>query len=154
MKCPTCGGLIVEDQWDLTKRKCILCGRDPDKLKNPDCDKEKKMEEKIKLCERCHQPFPATNEYFSKNKAASDGLEYSCKDCKKKAQQGYRDKKTKSRKSTSRDFFPHALKSVKSDPLHKSHNDPITTATPEEIIKALRKGVAAEIVKMIQEAFA
>ena len=35
----------------------------------------------VKRCSKCREYFPATNEYFHKNKRQQDGLNYYCKPC-------------------------------------------------------------------------
>lgn len=114
--------------------------------------KEKKMEpNEKKTCIKCGNEFPKTEEYFRKSSSTRDGFEGQCKDCRKKYFANYRDKK-------------RANEKVQRDRHHKISHDrrkknnsanmviarsPLIMATPEEIIKALRKGVALEIIQEI-----
>jgi len=43
----------------------------------------------MKTCKKCGQDFPATAEYFSRNKRQKDGLFYYCKTCKGKSDADY-----------------------------------------------------------------
>lgn len=105
--------------------------------------KEEVMEEKItKICIKCKKELPATNEYFSKNKAAKDGFEYQCKDCRRKRQADYRAKKAKSEGGRSVRKLPKLRSPV---------IDPITRASPDEILIALRNGIRRETAKEIFE---
>jgi len=91
---------------------------------------------------------------FNKNRTNSDGLERWCKDCKGKAQQDYRDKNKgggNGERSRPRKYR-HKTESTK-DINRSVRKEPLTTASPEAIIAALRKGVAREIIQFIEEKF-
>ena len=45
---------------------------------------------KTKICCRCKKEYPATAEYFHRDKCNKDGLDYQCKECKKKQGEEYR----------------------------------------------------------------
>jgi hypothetical protein len=88
VKCPRCGGLIIDDQWNPGKKKCVNCGRNPESIGGRCISKEATMTnegtgevketvmESKKKCSKCQKSFPATSEYFSKNKATTDGFEH------------------------------------------------------------------------------
>lgn len=142
---------------ELEKRKPMVVEQVilPDKI---DSEKEGIMEEKMKTCTKCNKELPATNEYFSKNKATKDGLEHWCKNCRRKKQADYRAEKAKMESMSSVRKLPRkgpVARGLLGIPIveGKAKADPITTASPEEIIKALRKGVAREIIQTIQERF-
>lgn len=61
------------------------------------------MENK-KKCPKCGQEKPATEEFFGKNKSASDGLNYWCKICKSEYQKAEYKKDHKSKSKKGRDF--------------------------------------------------
>jgi hypothetical protein len=42
----------------------------------------RKAREGYKICARCEQELPATDEHFGRNKRCSDGLHYWCKSCR------------------------------------------------------------------------
>jgi hypothetical protein len=120
------------------------------------------MEQTEKKCTKCGNGFSPTNEFFSKNKSTPDGFERWCKVCKKKAQAGFRLKKAldqdkpaakKRREKSIKNLVPVVRKPQADLPVHGTQTGQITGASPTEIISALRKGMAAEIVSMIQEKF-
>jgi hypothetical protein len=123
-----------------------MCGRS---IPEADPERRRVMEEGKKNCTRCGNEFLLTD--FSKNITSKDGLEYWCKKCKSSRQRQYREKKIKScaapkrayrRRTTFRDVV-----------VSRRQKEPLTTASPEAIIAALRKGVAKEIIQLIEERF-
>jgi hypothetical protein len=100
--------------------------------------------EKTKVCKKCGKELAATNEFFSKNASINDGLDRWCKKCKAKAQKDQRDKKLETPKRIRR-----FTKTVSATP----SQEPLTTASPEAILAALRKGMAREIIQLIEERF-
>jgi len=111
------------------------------------------MEQTEKKCTKCGNGFSPTNEFFSKNKSTPDGFERWCKVCKKKAQAGFRLKKALDQdKPAAKKRREKSIKNLV-PVVRKPQADQITGASPTEIISALRKGMAAEIVSMIQEKF-
>jgi hypothetical protein len=105
------------------------------------CGREgkEKMETKTKKCSKCLEDLPL--ESFSLNRTTRDGREYRCKECKKKQTADYREKKSLVRKKPKR------------GPKFEKEKVPATNATPDEIIEALRKGFALQIIAMIKERF-
>jgi excinuclease UvrABC ATPase subunit len=100
-------------------------------------------EKKMKSCLRCKKEFEATADNFFRRSAAKDGLEPYCKQCKNKML-------NRSRGAIKTQKIPRKQNTRK--PI-KSTKSPLTTATPREILAALRKGVAREIIQMIEEKF-
>ena len=108
--------------------------------------------EETKICSKCKKPFPATSEHFNKNASTPDGLDYYCKHCKAESQKDrYRSRKNnpksekkKAEKKPTRRRVAKQTGSVK---------EPLTMASPEAIIAALRKGVAREIITLIEKGF-
>ena len=160
MKCKHCAGLIIHDPG------CFPNGP-TDKYSN--CGREVKPMDEIekKRCNKCKIEFPPTNEFFSNNKATPDGLERWCKACKKNTQADYRLKKAKERNKPAaarrernksiRNPAPIAKKPQTDLPVPArqtgTQTGQLTGASPAEIVIALRKGMAAEIVAMIQEKY-
>ena len=107
------------------------------------------MEEK-KKCTKCERELSIND--FYKNRAAPDGLEYWCKDCKRDRMAKYHRKKT-----TGNNGRKHKTEKAgavaRPTAISKSVKEPLTTATPVEIVAALRAGVAREIIGLIQEKF-
>ncbi len=157
MRCRHCGGAIVEDQWEPGKLKCQSCGR---RVADPQDPKENKIMEEKKTCIKCGKELPRTEEYFSKNARREDGFEGQCKTCRKKYFADYcagkrvrkgakkAEKKAAGKKDTGPKIMDHRYgpKKVESSEL-------LTKASPAEILIALRKGMAAEIVAMIEEKY-
>ena len=154
MKCDRCGGLIVDDQYEPGKRKCFNCGR---RVKDPRETKERMdMETTKKVCSKCLKELPLTTEFFNKNANNKDGFEGKCKNCRQKYFEDYRAGKriragaskpaAKKDPVSKRPYRRRDLKKV--DP-----PEPLTKASPAEILIALRKGMAAEIVEMINEKY-
>jgi len=119
--------------------KCMTCGRE-------------NMESKMKSCSKCLEEKPLEN--FSINRSNPDGHEYSCKDCMKKRGQNYRDLKRDKKKVPA----ATARRRGESTPAKAGRwagkpSPTITRATPEQIIADLRRGLAIEIIDMIQEKF-
>jgi len=124
------------------------------------------MEEK-KTCFKCGKEFPRTEEYFSKNSGTNGGFEGQCKQCRKKYFRDYRagrkiragSGKAPSNKDTATKRPYHRLPAQRAlqpggrDLKKIEASEPLTKATPAEILIALRKGMAAEIVAMIKEKY-
>ena len=96
--------------------------------------------EEIKKCTKCKMEFPATKAFFYRDAKAGDGLRSWCRDCTKKAVKNSSSSKYR-RKTESREKIKRPVK------------EPLATASPEAIIAALRKGVAREIIQIIEERF-
>jgi DNA-directed RNA polymerase subunit RPC12/RpoP len=139
MKCQTCGGLIVDDQWNPGERKCQMCGR-------------KVMETEKKTCIKCGKEFPATEEFFRKSSLTRGGFENQCKKCRKNYFSDYRRKKRNQPVKGPERKIRTIARAV-GRPRSRAAQWPITTASPEAIISALRKGVAREIITIIEEKF-
>ena len=113
------------------------------------------MEEK-KTCIKCLKEFSKTEEYFRKSSNTKDGFEGQCKKCRKKYFADYRAGKrvregaskgqTKKDQVSKRPYHRRDLKKIEPP-------ESLTKATPAEILIALRKGMAAEIVAMIKEKY-
>lgn len=99
--------------------------------------------EKTKRCAVCKKEFPATNEYFGKRTLSSDGFEYRCKKCKNRYDKNYRKGEDK----------PAKKKTQRTPANRPIRKEPLITASPEAIIAALRKGMAREIITLIQDKF-
>jgi len=100
-------------------------------------------EKKMKSCLRCKKEFEATADNFFRRSASKDGLEPYCKQCKNKMI-NRNPGAIKIQKIPRNKNMRKPIKSTKS---------PLTTATPREILAALRKGVAREIINIIEEKF-
>ena len=113
--------------------------------------KEVKEMDQKKQCSKCGKEKPL--EEFSKNASNPDGLERWCKDCKKKAQQDYRDKQKNSGNGRKNRKKPlkHHFKRLSEDSC-KGIDEAIIL--PADAIKAIRRAVAKDIIKIIEEAFA
>jgi len=162
MRCEHCGGLIVDDQWEPGKLKCSMCGRRPIEasrragvLSEPEAGPEGRktmVTNESKRCTKCGGEKLLGE--FSKNRSTPDGLERWCKDCKGKQQQDYRDKHKgggNGKKGLPRKY---RRKTENTKDINRSvRKEPLTTASPEAIIAALRKGVAREIIQIIEERF-
>jgi hypothetical protein len=59
----------------------------------------------LKRCKNCGDEFPATTEYFARNKLSKDGLFYHCKTCQN-------NKRNASRKINGRVWYERVLSSV------------------------------------------
>lgn len=163
MECPACRGYII---WEPKNppfpahHRCMKCRRPfskeeirairkAEKSANPQKEGEmmtEKTEEKKKECTGpCGKEYPATTEYFHKNSSAKDGLDYMCRTCKsKRAKNYYKESKTNPSKRKERHEKPR-------DNGKSRTSSRITKATPDEIVAALRKGVAMEIIKELKE---
>src|SRR4030067_3106534 len=151
MKCQTGGGSIIEELGaypEEARLKCMACGREPAERR----EKEKRnMEKEMKKCKKCGHEKPATNEPFSVNKAAKDGLEYRCKSCKPKAAKDFRRSRLAGAqpnpgRKTERKYIRRANPAPAPASLGNAHARPsiVQTASPDEIVKALRKGFATQ----------
>ncbi len=130
---------LTEEEREEIRRSANVRGRNKRELQKRIKDissgeKEGVMNEKGKPCTKCKKEFPVTNEFFSKNRRNPDGFERWCKDCKKKQQQDYRDKKAGG-------VNPKKMRSRTGASTPKY---PVTRATPDEIIKALKVGIRKE----------
>ena len=156
MKCETCGGSLIYHPGNCLEQavvKCMACGRP--------AEGEGKMESIPKRCSKCLRDLPI--ESFHKNKTTNDGLERWCKDCKKKASQDYRSKKAPA--SRGRSHLRAGRRRTKTLRVRDRSGSEtkvrapakafptVTRATPEQIIAGLRRGLAIEIIDMIQEKF-
>lgn len=150
-KCTHCGGSIVHDPGNYAspaEMKCMSCGR-------------RVMEKGKKTCIKCGGEFPETEDYFRKSSANKDGFEGQCKSCRKKYFDDYR-KKKKNELSLPPDHPPQKLKKQRKHMILPARRkirarvaqSPLTTASPGAILAALRKGMAIEIINIIEEKFA
>ena len=184
MKCNRCGGLIIDDQWNLGKKKCVNCGREPKPIEGKSIQEEATMtNEKTaagvdevakvirKNCTKCEKPYPATNEYFSKNATTKDGLEHWCKNCKKKQQADYRKKKkeadlkigTKSKGGNGNNHKSREIKNIK--PIDNGRSRQLEAVVSRlkpmvivpsrsvELFMALRRAFAEEAIEAIRNHF-
>lgn len=112
--------------------------------------------EETKTCIKCHKEFPKTEEYFRKNSNTVDGFEGQCKKCRQKYFKDYRAGKRvregASKGQTEKDQVSKRLYHRR-DLKKNEPSEPLIKATPAEILIALRKGMAAEIVAMIKEKY-
>jgi len=121
--------------------------------------KEEKMEEETKVCSKCN--LPKSLDEFNKNKSISDGLEYHCRECKKKQAAAYRKKK-----KPGKDFPKGGRSDVKAIAKGKRKKQKTGDSKPvpqtvaegilldQQLIKAIKRSVAKEIVGIIEERFA
>ncbi len=145
MNCPHCSGLIIQDRGICgvpDRLKCALCGRDPNKVRGGN-----DMEEK-KTCIKCGKELPKTEEYFRKNSSTKDGFEGQCKECRKKYFADYRAGKRVNQTSKKKTkISARRMAPERSNP--SPFPVPIGHASPEAIVKALRTGVAVEMIQKI-----
>lgn len=134
------------------KMACELGKCDPSTITFEEPKKEEvRIMSQEKRCSKCEEK--KLPEEFSKNVSTSDGLERWCKDCKKKAGQKYRDKQKDSdegRKNPKKSWKPHFRRLPEDS--RKEIDEAILL--PADVIKAIKRAVAKDIIKIIQEAFA
>lgn len=99
--------------------------------------------EKPKKCNRCKKELPPTNEFFALNRSTLDGMERFCKACAKKYRRKLKGKNIPESKAE--------IRETKFKVPRNYRKEPLTTATPAEILAALRKGVAREIIQELKE---
>jgi hypothetical protein len=174
MKCPTCGGLIVSEPGicgEPDRRKCTMCGRDPNKPKNdlPSIPSLSRRENKGEVEGDDDMASPEIKRDEEGKVIVPEGYIYQPEHKKKNGtvisgrlrRYGYKKRKIQTKPApTGRnhkdEYQRRKIKDISERPAKKNPKNPghpITTATPEEIIKALRKGVAQEIIRAIQEKF-
>lgn len=109
------------------------------------------MDEK-KTCIKCLKKLPKTEEFFRKNSNTKDGFEGQCKKCRQKYFEDYRaGKRVRSKPNKpAGDSEPKRKYVRQANPMAPA---PVISASPAEIVIALRKGMAAEIVAMINEKY-
>jgi len=142
LKCTHCGGSIVHDPGNYASPaeiKCLSCGR-------------RVMETEKKTCMKCDKEFLKTEDYFSKNPKNNDGFEGQCKSCRKKYFADYR-KKKKNQSPEKLKKRKHTILSAHRKTRGRVAQSSLTTASPEAILAVLRKGVAREIINIIEEKF-
>ena len=158
MKCKHCGGAVIYQSGNSVnpgRLVCMACGREPK-------GKEEKMEEETKVCSKCN--LPKSLDEFSKNKSISDGLEYHCRECRSKSAAVYRKKKKtgndfpKGRDSEGKAIAKGKRKKRKKRKTVDSKPAPQAVAEgillDQQLIKAIKRSVAKEIVGIIEERFA
>jgi len=96
-------------------------------------------------CRKCKKEFPLTAEYYHR---MGEGFVHYCKSCRSQMQKEYKrkGKVVGDRKRRRVDHQGQKAGTVARPTL-------MTRATPEEIISALRKGVAEEIIQTVRERF-
>ena len=159
MKCKHCGGAVIYQSGNSVnpgRLVCMACGREP---KGKEEKMEEKMEEKKKICTKCG--LPKSLDEFSKNKSTPDGLERWCKECRRKRQAAYRKKKkpgndllkgSRSEGKTIAKRKRKKRKTVDSKPTPPAVAEGILL--DQQLIKAIKRSVAKEIVGIIEERFA
>ena len=114
-------------------------------------------EKKTKRCCKCKKELPV--EEFHKNKSSKDGLNSICKKCKSVYWHQKKDGTVigtplptvlNKRKKPIRQILAGPPVCHLKTEIEKN---PITRATPEEIVRALTKGVAEQIIQIIRERF-
>ena len=148
MKCETCGGSIIQElgtSQEENRLKCMACGRYV--IERPAREREKIMDTKMKRCTKCGIEKPATLEFFSTNNSCPDRLERWCKTCKAKAQKDHRERMLAKSKPDPKPQRKIVRRGASPSPA------PMISASPADIVIALRKGMAAEIVAMINERY-
>lgn len=129
-----CGECVVEN----------FPGTDPEEKEEPRMDGKKK-------CSKCG--IEKELEQFSVNRANPDGREYKCKECWKDIRAEKTKAKVKGIKKRQK-MNPKETASIRPRENEKSEPAPMMKATPVEIMNALRKGFAREIIQVIEENFA
>jgi len=154
---------------------CMACGREPD-LKNIG---GKKMDDQ-KKCNTCQGIKSLTEDNFSKNRSAPDGWERFCKLCGRKKAKERRERRRQENSGVS---TKRTVPRVKKAPLRRAINPdspPLsglgvsyeilakdfknvkyssiskiddTILLDQQILKAIKKSVANQIIRIIQEAF-
>lgn len=112
------------------------------------------METEKKTCIKCGKEFLKTEDYFRKSSATKDGFEGQCKSCRKKYFDDYRKKKKNQSPEKLKKQRKHMILPASHKIQGRATQSPLTMASPEAIIAAFRKGVAREIIKLIEEKFA
>lgn len=107
------------------------------------------METTMKICSSCKKPLDRTSENFNKNASAPDGFDYYCKKCKNEKQRTRYDAAEKPEKPKAK--IARRKRSV-TKPIG-SVAEPLNFASPTEIVNALSKGVAREIITLIEHKF-
>jgi hypothetical protein len=114
-------------------------------------------EEKTKKCSnpKCGKTLPATVEWFGKRTISPDGLTGLCRKCLQDYSKNYRKGETEKTPKKIRRQSQAGPPSGPGIPMGRrsSRKEPLTTASPEAIIAALRKGVAREIIILIEDRF-
>ena len=112
------------------------------------------MEEKSQKCTKCGKEYPLTKEYYRRDKKQLDGFRSECRKCSAMMRTGTSSRKVrrKNADASGNGGRTRKTKYIKSK-FSVTVKKPVTMASPEEIIGALRKGVALEICQMIQERF-
>lgn len=155
MKCEHCDGAMIDrlGSWGEPDRiVCMACGREP-------LGEEKIMEEKEKMCKKCGLVKPITE--FNKNSVRPDGHESQCRVCttqhqrdwvakKKKGTDGNSRKKRKTQKPGPTTRVPPPMNPA--NPIPYRIDDAILL--DQQILKAIKKSVANQIIRIIEEAFA
>jgi len=121
--------------------------------------KEVKEMEETKQCSVCKKTLPLNDQVFSKNRSTPDGWERFCKDCSRKRAAKYR-KKARGKISQN---IPKRLRTVRvkspltgavlpPPPLSLRIDD--TILLDQQLLKAVKRSVAKDIIKLIEGAFA
>lgn len=137
-RCQYCGGTLIYklgNSIEPARTVCMACGREPK-------GEEKKMEEK-KKCSKCGEMKDF--DQFNKNRAVKDGLDNHCSDCKRKYQRKLRERKKKNVQASN----GRRKKSIQEDDL--KIDDAILL--DQQILKAIKKSVANQIIQIIKESF-
>jgi len=158
LKCKHCGGAVIYQSGNSVnpgRLVCMACGREP---KGKEEKMDEKMEEK-KICTKCN--LPKSLDEFYKNKSSSDGLEYRCRECKRKSAAACRKKK-----KSGKDLLKGGRSDVKAIAKGKRKKQKTVDSKPappavaegilldQQLIKAIKRSVAKEIVGIIEERFA
>jgi len=100
-----------------------------------------------KICSHCEKEKPATPEFFHRGKQGKFGLSSVCKECRTRE---WKEKHPGVKHRSS------AIKAKTQKPIPANSTSKIddTIALDQQILKAIKKSVANQIVKIIQEAFA
>lgn len=149
MKCETCGGSVVEQKGycqEPDRLFCVSCGREPGQ------PKRKEEEMYTKTCSHCGENKPATLEFFHKGKRGAFGLNSICKECRSKKWREENPRKKHRQPQNSPKNNPHPRPPT---PKNKTASDgiPLDMQLDMQLIRATRKSVADQIIKIIQEAF-
>jgi hypothetical protein len=155
MKCPKGHEGVIKVKGSTSLEgdhlKCVICGwtfRSGDETASlKQIKKEEIMADILKKCSKCHIEKPATEEFFYKDSKSKDGLGWWCRQCHK--DRSHISKKENPRNINAKDKGFRKYKQRSAKRIGPNQNNSITKATPEEIIKALRRGAAQEILQEI-----
>lgn len=115
----------------LQNHKCSSCGK-LGTIRKPSL-------ETIRTCSRCHNQFPATIEYFIKSSHSHIGITRICKDCKRKLNNIYMNKRRANGKIRLNISVSRGIESSLKEKKNGRHWETLVGYTLEDLIKHLEK---------------